>query len=63
MVHGFGFLVYQLTLSSAGSGGIPTESVTFNYGKITTTYTKQARVGGGGAGEVPAGWSLEQNTH
>ncbi len=46
-----------------GGGGVPTESVTFNYGKITTTYTKQARKGGGGAGEVPAGWDLEGNDH
>jgi type VI secretion system secreted protein Hcp len=46
-----------------GGGGIPTESVTFNYGKLTTTYTKQARKGGGGAGEVPAGWDLESNEH
>ena len=46
-----------------GGGGVPTESVTFNYGKITTTYTKQARAGGGGAGEVPAGWNLEENVH
>lgn len=46
-----------------GGGGIPTESVSFNYGKITTTYTKQARPGGGGAGELPAGWNLEENTH
>lgn len=46
-----------------GGGGIPTESVTFNYGKITTTYTKQARKGGGGAGEIPAGWNLEENAH
>jgi type VI secretion system Hcp family effector len=46
-----------------GGGGIPTESVTFNYGKITTTYTKQARPGGGGAGDVPAGWNLEENAN
>lgn len=46
-----------------GGGGIPTESITFNYGKITTTYTKQARPGGGGAGELPAGWSLQENAH
>jgi type VI secretion system secreted protein Hcp len=46
-----------------GGGGIPTESVTFNYGKINTVYTKQARKGGGGAGEIPAGWNLEDNTH
>ena len=46
-----------------GGGGIPTEAVTFNYGKLTTTYTKQARPGGGGAGEIPAGWDLEKNTN
>lgn len=46
-----------------GGGGVPTESVTFNYGKITSVYTKQARKGGGGAGEVPAGWNLEENCH
>ena len=46
-----------------GGGGLPTESLTFNYGKITTTYTKQAREGGGGAGEVPAGWNLQENDH
>ncbi len=45
-----------------GGGGIPTESLTFNYGKLKTTYIKQARKGGGGAGEVPAGWNLEENT-
>ena len=51
------------SVSVGGGGGIPTESVTFNYGRITTTYTKQARKGGGGAGEVPAAWDLEANDH
>ena len=46
-----------------GGGGIPTESITFNYGKLNTTYYKQARKGGGVAGTVPAGWNLEENTH
>ncbi len=46
-----------------GGGGVPTESVTFNYGKLETVYTKQAREGGGGAGEVPAGWDLQENKH
>lgn len=62
------YMVYKLEnviVSSVsiggGGGGIPTESVTFNYGKITTTYTKQARPGGGGAGDIPAGWDLEKN--
>lgn len=46
-----------------GGGGLPTESVGFNYGKLTMVYTKQARAGGGGAGEIPAGWDLEQNAN
>ncbi len=45
-----------------GGGGEPTESVTFNYGKIIVNYTKQARKGGGAAGNVEAGWDLERNT-
>jgi type VI secretion system Hcp family effector len=44
-----------------GGGGEPTESVTFNYGKIKLNYIKQARKGGGGSGNVPAGWNLEIN--
>ncbi len=50
------------SVSVGGGGGVvPSESVTFNYGKLQTVYTKQARKGGGGAGEVPAGWNLEEN--
>ena len=44
-----------------GGGGEPTESVTFNYGKIKLNYIKQARKGGGAAGNVPAGWDLQIN--
>ena len=44
-----------------GGGGEPTESITLNYGKIQQTYTKQARKGGGGAGNVEAGWNLQEN--
>jgi type VI secretion system secreted protein Hcp len=44
-----------------GGGGEPTESVTFNYGKIKQVYTTQKRKGGGGGGKIPAGWSLEEN--
>ena len=45
-----------------GGGGLPTESLTFNYGKLKTTYHKQARKGGGVAGKIPTGWNLEENT-
>lgn len=47
--------------TGGGGGGEATESVTFNYGKINLNYIKQARAGGGGAGNVPAGWDLEAN--
>jgi len=47
--------------TGGGGGGEPTESVTFNYGKINLNYIKQAREGGGAAGNVPAGWDLEAN--
>ncbi len=64
------YMEYELTnviISSisigGGGGGVPTESLTFNYGKIKTVYTKQARKGGGGGGEVPAAWNLEENIH
>jgi len=46
---------------NGGEGSEPTESISFNYGKIETTYTKQSRKGGGAAGNVAAGWNLESN--
>ena len=48
--------------TGGGGGGEPTESVTFNYGKIKLNYIKQQRKGGGGGGNVPACWDLEANT-
>ena len=44
-----------------GGGGVPTESLTFNYGKIKTTYFKQARKGGGESGQIAAERDLESN--
>jgi type VI secretion system secreted protein Hcp len=44
-----------------GGGGIPSESVSFNYGKIQWTYTAQKRGDGTGGGNVPAGWDLTNN--
>jgi type VI secretion system secreted protein Hcp len=49
-------------VSVGGSGGADSsENVSFNYGKITQTYTKQKRADGTGGGNVPAGWDLEAN--
>ncbi len=62
------YMEYKLTnviISSVtiggGGGGEPTEAVSFNYGRIKQTYTKQARKGGGAAGNIEAGWDLEKN--
>jgi type VI secretion system Hcp family effector len=49
------------SVSIGGGGGLPSESITFNYAKITYTYTKQERAGGGGGGNVPGGWDLKTN--
>ncbi len=54
----------QVIISSVstggGGGGEATESVTFNYGKITLTYTPFDR-DGKAQGKVPAGWDLTKN--
>jgi len=44
-----------------GGGGEPTESLTFNYGKIEWTYSQQKRADGSGGGQVAAGWDLQTN--
>ena len=44
-----------------GGGGEPTESLTFNYGKIQWTYTQQKREDGSGGGQVAGGWDLQLN--
>lgn len=49
------------SVAVSGSKGIPTETVTLNYGKIEWIYTQQKRADGGGAGNIAAGWSLETN--
>jgi len=53
-------IISSLSLGG-GSGGLPSESLTFNYAKINWTYTKQERAGGGGGGNVAAGWDLKTN--
>jgi type VI secretion system secreted protein Hcp len=40
---------------------LPTETVSFNYGKIEWIYTQQKRADGSGGGQVAAGWDIEQN--
>ena len=44
-----------------GSDGFPTESISFNFGKVKWTYTQQKRADGSGGGNVTAGWDLTAN--
>lgn len=46
---------------SGDGGGDATESVSFNYGRIQQTYTKQKHADGTGGGSVQAGWDLHGN--
>ncbi len=47
--------------NSASEDGFPTETVSFNYGKIKWTYTQQKRTDGTGGGNVTGGWDLTTN--
>jgi type VI secretion system secreted protein Hcp len=65
------YMEYKLSnaiISSISTGGttggddlIPTESVAFNFGKITWAYTAQKREDGSGGGNTAAGWDLQKN--
>lgn len=62
------YMEYKLTnclisgvISAGGPGEFPAENISINYGQIEWTYTQQKRSGGGAAGQVSAGWSLEKN--
>jgi type VI secretion system secreted protein Hcp len=52
---------HQDSGSAHGADNLPTESVSFNYGKIEWTYTQQKRADGSGGGQVAAGWDLQTN--
>jgi type VI secretion system secreted protein Hcp len=58
------FKLTNVIVSSAslggGGGGEPTESITFNFGKIEATYTQIAR-DGQTKGHVPMNWDLAKN--
>ncbi|MFW3166053.1 type VI secretion system tube protein Hcp [Pseudomonas syringae pv. syringae] len=38
------------------NNGVPSETISLNYGRIKTTYTQQSRTDGSGAGNVSGGW-------
>jgi len=54
-------VVISSVQQGGGGGSEPVETVSFNYGKIEWTYTKQKRADGSGGGNVPAGWDLGNN--
>ena len=47
--------------AAQGDNAFPSESVSFNYGKIKWTYTQQKRTDGSGGGNVTGGWDLTAN--
>jgi type VI secretion system secreted protein Hcp len=61
------FMEYRLTncliseVEMVARGDFPVEKVNINYGKITWTYTRQNRQGGGARGNVSSGWDLQKN--
>jgi len=46
---------------ACGGGGEPSESLSFNYGKVELTYVQQKRADGTAGGNVAAGWDLQLN--
>jgi type VI secretion system secreted protein Hcp len=60
---------YKLTnclISKVRSGGgekiFPMETIEINFGKIEWCYIQQKRRGGGTAGNIASGWSVERNS-
>ncbi|MGZ9708511.1 Hcp family type VI secretion system effector [Pseudomonas sp. GNP013] len=47
--------------SHSAADGVPTETISLNYGRIKTTYTQQKRGDGSGGGNVTGGWDRINN--
>jgi type VI secretion system Hcp family effector len=47
--------------SQHANDGVPTESLSLNYGRIKTIYTQQKRTDGAGGGNVAGGWDRISN--
>ena len=60
-VQASGMAANGATNGSSTPDNLPTEQVTFNFGKIKWTYTQQKRADGSGGGNVTGGWDLTAN--
>jgi len=47
--------------SQVANDGVPTETISLDYGRIKTIYTQQKRTDGGGGGNVADGWDRIAN--
>jgi len=47
--------------AAQGGDNLPTETISFNPGKLKHTYTQQKRADGSGGGNVTGGWDLTAN--
>ena len=54
-------IVSSVSVGGSSGGDVPTESISFNFGKIKSTYTQQKRADGSGGGNVAGGWDLTSN--
>jgi len=46
----------------SNSDNVPSEDISFNYGKIEWSYTQQKRKDGKGGGNTQGSWNLENNS-
>ncbi|MHC4213635.1 MAG: Hcp family type VI secretion system effector [Planctomycetota bacterium] len=61
MEYKFEDVIISSVSIGGGGGGLPTESVTFNYGKITWNYIQTDHQTGAPKGNVEKYWSLIDN--
>ncbi|MEE4811970.1 type VI secretion system tube protein Hcp [Pseudomonas alliivorans] len=60
----FEVLLEEVIISNytqSADDGVPTETISLNYGKIKTTYTLQKRSDGSSGGNISGGWNRINN--
>jgi type VI secretion system secreted protein Hcp len=55
-------IISSIQTSGTYGENFPSEDLEIDFGQIEWRYTVQNRAGGGGAGNIAAGWNLEKNT-